>query len=362
MTSVFGNEICISISGESHGEYLEGIIRGMPKGEKIDESYIAQQMARRAPGQDATATPRSESDSVIFTSGIENGVTTGDDITLIIKNTNTRSSDYNELQFTPRPSHADYPAFVKYGGTADMRGSGHFSGRLTAVTVAIGAVCRCILKSRGITIAGHIYNIGDCFDTAFNPADIPDELMDSLSKKYFSTISANAADNMRKVILSVAEELDSIGGCVEVAVKGMPVGVGNHMFGGVENIVSSMVYSIPAVKGVSFGAGFDFSYLRGSEANDPYYFKDGNVVTATNNCGGICGGMTTGMPIIVKAALKPTPSIFKEQNTVNLKTGQNTLLQIKGRHDPCIVPRALPGIEAAVAIAVTMLLKKDGKL
>lgn len=362
MTSVYGNKMRITISGESHGECIEGTLSGIPAGEKINGEEIAVQMARRAPGRDATTTARRESDSVEFVSGVENGVTTGDEIHIRIKNSDTHSSDYSSLKFTPRPSHADYPAFVKYNGQADMRGSGHFSGRLTAPLTALGAVCRQILKRRGITVGGHILNIGDSFDVAMNPVTVDEKLLESLSSEYFSTISNDAREEMKNTILSAANDGDSIGGCVEIAVTGMPVGIGNHMFGGVENIISSIVYGIPAVKGVSFGAGFDFAYLRGSEANDPYYMDNGSVKTATNNCGGIVGGMTTGMPIVLRVALKPTPSIFKTQNTVNLETKQDTVLQIHGRHDPCIVARALPAVEAAVAVAVTMLLKEDNAL
>lgn len=362
MISSIGSKIKISIEGTSHGECLKGSISGIPKGEIINEEAIALQMSRRAPGNDATATSRKEADAVEFISGLENGITTGKEISFIIKNTNTQSSDYDNLLYTPRPSHADYPAFVKYGGTADMRGSGHFSGRLTAPLTAIGAICRQILSRRGITVGGHVYNIGEIFDIGFDPVKVNEEQLNSLSGKYFATISDAAAEQMREVILEIGNEGDSIGGCVEIAVTGMPVGIGNHMFGGVENVVSSVVYGVPAVKGVSFGAGFDFGYLLGSEANDQYYYDNEKVVTATNNCGGIVGGMTTGMPLIMKAALKPTPSIFKEQPTVNLQTKENVMLSVKGRHDPCIVPRALPAVEAAVAIAITMLLAEDEKL
>lgn len=361
LVSEFGNKIHIKIEGTSHGECLKGAISGLPLNEEINKKEIEVQMLRRAPGNDATATPRKEADAVEFISGLENNIINGD-IEFIIKNTNTKSKDYDNLKFTPRPSHADYPAFIKYKGEADMRGSGHFSGRLTAPLTAIGAICKQILKKRGITIGGHVLNIGEVYDIGFNPVSVDEELLDNLSSSYFSTISDNAKEQMRELILDIGKEGDSIGGCVEIAVTGLPVGIGNHMFGGIENVISSLVYAVPAVKGVSFGAGFDFSYLLGSEANDPYYFKDDKVVTATNNCGGIVGGMSTGMPLIVKAALKPTPSIFKPQATVDLSSKEDTMLQINGRHDPCIVPRALPAIEAAVAIAVTMLLSEDNAL
>ncbi len=362
MTSKIGDKLSISISGGSHTEQLEAVMSGFPRGVKISEENIARQMQRRAPGKDATATARKEPDTVEILSGVDGGVTTGEDIRIIIKNTNTKSGDYDNLKFTPRPNHADYPAFVKYNGQADMRGSGHFSGRMTAPLTALGAICREYLKGKGITVGGHIFNIGDGFDTAFDAVTVNAEQLDKLSGEYFATNSTDAKEDMREIIEKAKADGDSIGGSVEIAVTGMPVGIGNHMFGGVENIISSVVYGVPAVKGISFGAGFDFSFLRGSEANDAYYYAEDRVVTATNNCGGIVGGMTTGMPIIIRVALKPTPSVFVPQNTVNLQTHENVTLEIKGRHDPCIVPRALPAIEAAVAIAVTMLLAQDNAL
>lgn len=362
MTSKIGNKLKIEITGGSHSERLEAVMTGFPKGVAINSENIAAQMLRRAPGQDPTATARKEPDKVEIISGIENGVTTGEEICIVIKNTNTKSGDYDNLKFTPRPNHADYPAFIKYNGQADMRGSGHFSGRMTAPLTALGAICREYLKTKGITVGGHVFNIGDSFDIAFDPVSVDAEQLNKLSGEYFATNSSDAREDMRRVIENAKTEGDSIGGAVEIAVTGMPVGIGNHMFGGAENIISSVVYGVPAVKGVSFGAGFDFSFLRGSEANDSYYYEGDRVVTATNNCGGIVGGMTTGMPIIIRIALKPTPSIFMPQNTVDLETHENVMLTINGRHDPCIVPRALPAIEAAVAVAVTMLLAEDDAL
>ncbi len=362
MTSFFGNKVKISVSGGSHTECISGSIEGLPANIKIDEDYIARQMARRAPGTDPTATSRKEPDRVEFTAGVKEGKTTGEKIEIVIRNTNTKSGDYDNLKYTPRPSHADYPAYVKYNGTADMRGSGHFSGRMTAVLVALGSICRLLLREKGITVGGHVFNIGDAFDAPFDPVKVDAETLNNLSDKYFAVQDDSAKEEMEHLILSAKQRGDSIGGCVEIAVTGMPVGIGNHMFGGVENVISAAVFGVPAVKAVSFGAGFDFAFLCGTEANDPYYFDGDRVVTATNNCGGICGGMTTGMPIIIKAALKPTPSVFAVQNTVNLQTHENVTLQIEGRHDPCIVPRALPAVEAAAAIAVTMLLAEDNAL
>ena len=359
MTSKFGNKISIEITGGSHTECMEAVLRGFPKGVKIDEENIAAQMKRRSPGQDKSATPRQEKDEVEILSGVQNGVTNGEDIKIVIKSETQRSRDYDEFKVTPRPNHADYPALVKTGGECDLRGGGHFSGRLTAPLTALGAICREYLKTRGIYVGGHIFNIGECFDTAFDPVTVNKEQLEKLNGLYFATNNLDAANDMKTAIENARQDNDSIGGTVEIAVVGMPVGIGQHMFGGVENLISSVVFGVSAVKGVSFGAGFDFAYLLGSEANDAYYYRDDKVVTATNNCGGIVGGMTTGMPIIIKAALKPTPSIAKPQSTVNLNTKENVMLTIGGRHDPCIVPRALPAIEAAVAIAVTMLLAED---
>lgn len=362
MTSKIGNKLSISITGGSHTEQLEAVMIGFPKGVQVSEENIARQMFRRAPGQDATATARKEPDIVEILSGIVDGVTTGGEIHIAIKNTNTKSNDYDNLKYTPRPNHADYPAFVKYNGQADMRGSGHFSGRMTAPLTALGAICKEYLKTKGIYVGGHILNIGDNFDEAFDPVTVSGEELEKLSGEYFSTIRDAAKEDMRHQIELAKADGDSIGGTVEIAVVGMPVGIGNHMFAGAENIISSVVYGVPAVKGIAFGAGFDFSFLRGSEANDAYYYSQDKVVTATNNCGGIVGGMTTGMPIVLRVALKPTPSVFVPQNTVNLQTHENVMLEIKGRHDPCIVPRALPAVEAAVAVAITMLLAEDDAL
>lgn len=362
MTSKFGNKIKIEITGGSHTECMEAVLSGFPKGVKINEENIAVQMLRRAPGQDKSATPRKENDKVEILSGIEHGVTNGEDIKIVIKNETQRSRDYCEFKTTPRPNHADYPILVKSGGECDLRGGGHFSGRLTAPLTALGAICREYLKTRDIYVGGHIFNIGDCFDIAFDPVMVNKEQLEKLNSEYFSTNSAEAAVDMKKVIENARQEEDSIGGAVEIAVTGMPVGIGQHMFGGVENVISALVFGVSAVKGISFGTGFDFAYLLGSEVNDAYYYKGDTVVTATNNCGGIVGGMTTGMPIIMKAALKPTPSIGKPQSTVNLQTKENVMITINGRHDPCIVPRALPAIEAAVAIAITMLLAEDNAI
>lgn len=362
MSSSWGEHVRVSIFGESHGEEIGVVLDNLPAGESISEEEILAQMARRAPGRDKSSTPRRESDTPRIVSGFLNGKTTGAPLCAVIRNTNTRSGDYENLAVLPRPGHADYPAFVRYGGFNDIRGGGHFSGRLTAPLTFAGAVCRQILFRRGIRIGGHVASVAGVRDSLFAPADIPDELLDRLSSVYFPLIDAEAEPLMREKIEEARMARDSVGGTVECAVTGVPAGVGSPMFGGVENVLSSIVFGVPAVKGLEFGAGFSVAGLRGSEDNDPYYMESGAVKTRTNNCGGILGGITTGMPILLRAAIKPTSSVSLEQDTVNLKTMENARLSVHGRHDPCIVPRAVPVIEAATAIGIVNLLAERGKL
>jgi chorismate synthase len=314
-------------------------------------------MARRAPGGDPTATARKEADNPEFLSGLLDNTTTGAPLALIIKNNDTRSHNYNSLIDRPRPSHADYAASVRFGGFNDIRGGGNFSARLTAPLTAAGSVARQILSQNKITVGGHVSFIGSVADTPFDPVNVSAEQLNKLNEEYFAVIDDNAKDKMTDEILSAKRDGDSIGGEVEIAVVGMPVGVGSPTVRGVENVISSALYSVPAVKGIEFGAGFGFEALRGSEANDTMYYDEcGNVKCKTNNCGGITGGITNGMPLIIRVALKPTPSIAKEQDTVNLKSKTNDKLIIEGRHDPCIVPRALPAVEAAICLALLDLL------
>lgn len=357
MKSSVGNKIRLSVFGESHGPAVGCTLEGLPSGVKIDFDALMTQMSRRAPGKDKTATTRKEADIPELISGVVDGVTTGAPITIIIKNNDTKSQNYDNLRDNPRPSHADYAAHIKYGGANDIRGGGHFSARLTAPIVAAGAICRQILKDEGITLGGHILSIGGVEDKRFDPVNVTDTELEALSSKLFALNSPETEELMRAAVESARLDCDSVGGAVELAAVGLPVGLGSHMFLGVENVVSNILYGVPAVKGVSFGAGFDYAEMKGSEANDQMYFDEfGAVKCYTNNCGGITGGMTNGMPLIVKVALKPTPSIAKEQKTVNLKTGENCALKIEGRHDPCIVPRALPVLEAALSIALLDLL------
>lgn len=356
MSSTLGDKIKISVFGESHGNGIGVVVDGLPAGVKIDLDKVLTQMARRAPGKDKTATPRKESDLPRILSGMLDDTLTGAPLCAVIENTNTRSGDYGNLLSCPRPGHSDYTAFVKYNGANDIRGGGHFSGRLTAPIVFAGAVCRQILEQKGIKIAAHISSIGKVCDRNFDPVNIDNNLIDRLNLSSFALIDQSAEDKMREVVESARMSLDSVGGTIECVVTGIDAGFGDPMFDGVEGVIAKAVFGVPAIKGIEFGKGFELSQMRGSESNDPFEYKDGKVVTLTNNCGGILGGITNGMPIIFKAAVKPTPSISQKQQTVDLQTKQNAELEIKGRHDPCIVPRAVPVIEAVTAIAIINLM------
>ena len=358
--NTYGINIKLKIYGGSHDERIGMTLDGIPSGEHIDLEALHAFMARRAPGKDPYSTKRKEPDKPIFLSGIdETGVTTGERIEAVIYNTNQHSSDYSSLTDIPRPSHADYAARVKYGDQVDLRGGGHFSGRLTAPMCIAGGICLQILEKRGISIAAHISSVGSVTDEQFDKAKVTISDLDALRARAFPTISEAAGEKMRAEIEKARLEGDSVGGTVECAVIGLPVGWGEHMFCGVEGRISSIVFGIPAVKGIEFGLGFGSSALLGSQNNDPFETDGERIYTKTNNCGGILGGMTNGMPLVFRAALKPTPSIAKEQDSVSLSRMENVKLAIKGRHDPCVVPRAVPVFEAAAAIAlVDMMLDK----
>ena len=281
---------------------------------------------------------------------------TGAPLCAVIENTNTKSGDYGNLLNCPRPGHSDYTAYVKYNASNDIRGGGHFSGRLTAPIVFAGAICRQILEEKGIKIAAHIASIGNVNDKSFNPVSIDDKLINKLNNSSFALIDDSVEEKMRAEVESARLAQDSIGGTIECAVSGIEAGIGEPMFEGVEGVIAKAVFGVPAIKGIEFGKGFELSKMRGSQSNDPFEYKDGKVVTKTNNCGGILGGITNGMPVIFKAGVKPTPSISKEQDTVDLQKKENAKLVINGRHDPCIVPRAVPVIEAVTAVAIINLL------
>lgn len=352
MSSTWGEKVKISVFGESHGEAIGVVIDGLPAGEVIDMYELRTQVARRAPGSVQGSTPRKEADSFKILSGMLDDVTTGAPICCVIENTNTRSGDYGGLMTTPRPSHADYTAFVKYKGHNDIRGAGHFSGRLTAPITVAGAFCRQILASKGVEIGAHIYSVGEVYDTPFDMENVTSDELRYLNSKSFCVRDDEAREEMVNAIEQARADGDSIGGVVECAAVGLPVGIGEPMFGGVESRLASILYGVPAVKGVEFGAGFEISKMLGSQANDSMYYENERVKTRYNNNGGVLGGITNGMPLIVRCAMKPTPSISKEQDTVNLTTGENVKLSVKGRHDSCIAVRAVPVIESAVAIAL----------
>lgn len=356
MSSTYGDKIKISVFGESHGNGIGVVIDGLPAGVKIDMDKVLVQMARRAPGKDKTATPRLEKDFPNVLSGMLDGTLTGAPLCAVIQNTNTRSGDYSNLLSCPRPGHSDYVAFVKYNGANDIKGGGHFSGRITAPIVFAGAICRQILEQKGIKIAAHIASIGNVDDVSFNPVEIEDELIEELNLSAFALIDDSAEQKMRDEVEKARTSLDSVGGTIECAVTGIEAGFGDPMFDGVEGVIAKAVFGVPAIKGIEFGKGFELSKMRGSQSNDPFRYKDGKVVTETNNMGGILGGITNGMPVIFRAAVKPTPSISQKQKTVDLQKKENAELEIHGRHDPCIVPRAVPVIEAVTALAIINIM------
>jgi len=344
MGSSYGNNIRFTIFGQSHSAGIGVTVEGLPCGFEIDNEKLRAFLTRRAPGRNAFSTARKEADLPEFLSGIKDGKTCGAPLAAIIRNTDTRSGDYSQFSDLPRPGHADYTASVKYNGFQDPAGGGHFSGRLTAPLCIAGGICLQILESRGITVISRIAQIGNVKDSS--------PLTQSTAGKEFPVVDDNIGAQMQTEIAAARADADSVGGIIECCILGLPVGVGDPMFDGMESRIASIVFGIPAVKGVEFGAGFDAACMRGSENNDVFEIQDGKVCTKTNNCGGILGGITTGMPLSFKAAFKPTPSIGKQQNTVSLSRGENAELVITGRHDPCIVPRAVPVVEAAAAIAV----------
>lgn len=361
MSSEWGRNFTVSIFGESHGEGIGVTIGGAPAGIPIDRKALLAFMARRAPGKDKTSTPRQESDLPETLSGIYNGKTTGAPIAAVIRNRDTRSGDYSEFARVARPGHSDYTAYLRYKGCNDPRGGGHFSGRLTAPLCYAGGVAKQILEAGGIFVGAHIAEIAGISDTPFDPAALDRETLSRAGSCAFPVLDADAGQKMRDAIEDARMSLDSVGGVVECAAIGYPGGVGSPMFGGIENRAASILFGIPAVKGVEFGAGFGAARLRGSENNDPFLIRDGQVCARTNRAGGILGGISTGMPIVARAAFKPTPSIASQQRTVDFVENAERDLVIKGRHDPCVVVRAVPVVEAAMAIALLdSLLEAEG--
>lgn len=356
MSCSFGEKIKISVFGQSHSEAIGIVVDGIPAGIKLDMDKISRFMARRAPGKNAYSTKRKEADIPTIISGIVDGITCGAPLCAVIKNSDQHSKDYSKLKTLPRPSHSDFAAYVKHNGFNDIRGGGNFSGRMTAPLCFAGAVAMQILEEKGIRIGAHIEKIAGISDSRFDPVNVNADLLKDVSSKEFPLIDDSVKDKILSEIEAARLDGDSVGGVIECAVTGLPAGLGEPMFDGVENIISRAVFAIPAIKGIEFGNGFDCADLRGSENNDDFTVTDGKVTSKTNNHGGILGGITSSMPVIFRVAVKPTPSISKPQMTVNLETMTQEELVIEGRHDPCIVPRAVPCIEAVTALALINLI------
>ena len=361
MSSSYGHSLRVSIFGQSHSPAIGCTLEGLPAGIPVDLETLQHFLDRRAPGRAKVSTSRVEADTPEVLSGLTNGHTNGAPLAAIIRNTNTRSGDYRELRAKPRPGHADYPARVKYGNWHDVAGGGHFSGRLTAPLCIAGGIALQALTLMGIEIVAHIAALGPegIADEGLNALSLDEAQLAALRTHAFPCISTDAATRMEQAILDAKADLDSIGGIIECAAYGMPAGAGDPMFDGIENRIAQIAFGIPAVKGVDFGAGFAAAFLTGSDNNDPYRMEADTIHPLSNNAGGMLGGITTGAPIIWQMAVKPTPSIGREQQTVDMDRGDNAALRVQGRHDPCIVPRAVPVAEAACAIALLDALLDD---
>ena len=357
MSSTWGNNIKVSIFCESHGEAIGTVLEGIPAGQKINFDEIICQLNRRKPRNDGFTTSRKETDNFKILSGIFKGHTTGTPICAVFYNEDADSSSYKDLVF--RPGHADYTAHVRYQGFEDYRGGGHFSGRLMCPLVFAGSICRQILENKGISIGSHISSVGNINDKSFDPVNVSKASLKNLSQSEFPAIDQEAKSIIERKILSIKSQGDSVGGTIECAIVGVPAGLGNPIFDNIESKISSIIFGIPAVKGIEFGRGFDSSKILGSENNDNYILKEGKISTETNNHGGILGGISSGMPIIFKVAFKPTPSIAKKQITIDAKNNSQKILKLTGRHDPCIVLRAAPIVESAAAIAILDIAIKE---
>lgn len=350
MSSETGKKIRVSIFGESHGPAIGAVIDNLPSGERIDTDELLRFMKRRQGGNNPYSTPRKEADIPEIISGVKDGITTGAPLCLIIKNENTRSKDYKTD--IPRPGHADFTAFIKYNGYADLRGGGHFSGRLTAPLCAAGGILVQILSRYGINIVSHLSSVGGVLDTPVNQLEY-DKAQEAVKEADFPVFDKASGEKMQECILKAKEDGDSVGGTIECAIYGVPAGFGNPLFDGIENRIASAIFGIGGVRGIEFGVGFGASKMLGSENNDEFYIEDGLVKTKTNNHGGVLGGISSGMPIVFKTAFKPTPSISKEQASISFLKQENTGLKTVGRHDPCIAVRAVVCVEAVAAIAIS---------
>ncbi|MCL2678232.1 MAG: chorismate synthase [Clostridiales bacterium] len=360
MSNVWGSALKISIFGESHGEGIGVVLGGLPSGEELDLDFIAREMKRRAPGRGPLATPRREEDEVEILSGVFRGKTTGAPLCGFIRNKNARSGDYAPNLL--RPGHADLTAHLKYHGFADFRGGGHFSGRLTAPLVFAGSIAKMILLRRGVTVGAHIRKIGNIYDRPFDPLNEEAGLLRELAALELPLLDPAAGLKMTEAILQAKERGDSLGGVVECCCLGLPAGLGSPFFDSMESLLAHMMFAIPAVKGVEFGGGFALAALCGSEARDELYAENGRIKTLANHNGGLNGGLTNGMPLFFSVAVKPTASIALPQQTVNLETMSEAVLKIEGRHDPCIVPRIVPAVEAGAALCLLDRLLFEGKL
>lgn len=356
MSGVWGKNIKLSIFGESHGRAIGINIDGLEPGIKLDIDAIKREMARRAPGRSPLTTARKESDNFEILSGYFNERTTGTPLCAIIRNADEHSKDYSNLKTLMRPGHADYTGNIRYNGFNDYRGGGHFSGRITAPLVFAGAIAKQILANKGIVIGSHIISIEKIKEPSFEDTNLTDEILKKLSQDVFPVIEKKTGDKMQELILKVKKDLDSVGGVVETAILNLPAGIGSPFFDSVESHLSQLIFSIPATKGLEFGKGFEITSLKGSQASDEFYIKNDVIKTTSNNNGGILGGITSGMPVVFRTAIKPTASISINQHTIDIKNRKNADLLVKGRHDPCIVPRAVPVIEACAAIAILDLI------
>ena len=353
MKNVFGNNVSITIFGESHGPAIGIVIDGLAPGLTVDTDYIKKLLTLRRPSG-AISTPRQEQDEFVIESGVFEGRTTGTPLCILIPNNDTKSKDYSDTRNLLRPSHADYTAECKYHGYQDYRGGGHFSGRITAALVAAGGIVIPALNRKGIKIGTHIKKCAGISDTDFS--DALEREIESLYEKDFAVLDDTVKDKMTEAIISAKKDGNSVGGVLETAVTGLCAGLGEPMFDSVESVLSHALFSIPAIKGVEFGAGFAIADMTGKEANDSFFNNNGNICTQTNNAGGINGGITNGMPVIFRCAVRPTPTLGIEQNTVNIETGENAVLQSKGRHDPCIVHRARIVVDCVTALALCDIL------
>lgn len=362
MSGCFGTRLKLAIFGESHGPAIGVTLDGLPPGLELDMPFIESEMARRAPGQSPMSTTRKEADAPEILSGILDGVTTGAPLCAVIRNTSQRSRDYGNLGDLVRPGHSDYTGHVRYFGYNDVRGGGHFSGRITAPLVFAGAICKQLLLKRGVEVFSHAQRLAGIQDEGFLETQADRQTLRELRKERLAVLRKERLPEMEQAILTAKRAGDSVGGVIECMALGLPAGLGAPFFDSVESVLSHMLFSVPAVKGVEFGMGFAMCDLKGSECNDPFDVQQGRVVTETNRCGGILGGITTGMPLVFRVAVRPTASILMRQQTVSLERMQQEPLTVHGRHDPCIVPRALPVIEAATAIVLEdLLLQRDGE-